>query len=185
MQRSGARAAAGVLMAGLLALLVGCGAEAESKDENSADTVQAVDALRREVRQLRADLIRMTGANEGLQDLVGRLELELHEAGPVDPYLHERSQGMDYIARKWGDKSYKQNIEAAVAALKAEGHAAIFGIIPVLRDADSDRRMAALYVLEEMGPAATGAIEHIRERLKDPDAAVRASASRALCEIAD
>lgn len=185
MKRNGMWLASSACVLGLVAVLVGWGGEAESKDEGSADMTQAVDALRREVRELRSDLRLMARGNEGLEDLVGRLEIELKEAGPVDPYLHERSRGMDYIARKWRDKSYRKNVDEAVEALKGEGHAAIFGIIPFLRDADSDRRIAALHVLGEMGPAAFGAREHIRERLKDPDAAVRASAHRALCEISD
>lgn len=185
MRWNGRHAASAAIVVGVIGLLAACGREAVSEDESSADTLQAVDGLRRELRELRADLRAMMSANEGLQTMVGQLEVELVETGPRDAYLHERSQGMDYVARRLRSREDRERVEAAVTALKQEGHAAIFGIIPYLRDADSDRRMAALYVLGEMGPAAFGALEHVRERLKDPDPAVRSSAHRALCEIVD
>lgn len=186
MYRSRLRTAIGLAV--LCASLVGftaCGGEAESKDEEPADTAEALHALRREVRELRAELRGMSATNEGLQSLVARLEVELVDAGPKDPYLHERLHEMDYIARKWRDKAFKRNVEGMVESIQKMGHRAIYGIVPFLRDTDSDNRIAALFVLGEMGPAAYGALDYVRERLKDPDASVCAAARRTICEITD
>lgn len=179
---------AAVAVAMLATGLTSCGGEAESREEPRSESarVKAFDALREEVVALRTEVtaLRTWLAAEPTQPAVpGRIALELRDAGPVDPYLAERAPEMAYIAAKWDQDSFKPGIEQNLELLQKRGHAAIAGIVPFLRDTSSDARLAALYVLREMGVAAESAVPYIKERARDPDPAVCAAARDALCAI--
>lgn len=167
--------------------LVACGGEAESRDDppRAQGTAAALERLRAEVAGLREALQELRRGRDAGLPATGRLAVEVLDVGTWDPFLAERSREMDYIARKWDEKGFEDNIAQQIEVLKARGHAAVAGIIPFLRDVSSDHRLAALHVLREMGVAAELAVPHIKERRRDPDAAVRAAADDALCAIHD
>jgi HEAT repeat protein len=70
------------------------------------------------------------------------------------------------------EEKLKKTQAATVAALEVS-----------LLDPDTDTRQAAIYALEAMGPAAKPAIEGLVQRMRDPDAYLRADAARTLVEI--
>jgi HEAT repeat protein len=76
-----------------------------------------------------------------------------------------------------------ENQAANEEKIKKVQAATIAALESSLWDPDTDTRQAAIYALEAMGPAAKPAIDALVQRMRDPDAYLRADAARTLVEI--
>jgi HEAT repeat protein len=72
---------------------------------------------------------------------------------------------------------------ATEAANKRVQSATVIALEARLWDPNTDVRQAAIYALEAMGPGAKSVAPSIAQRVRDPDAYLRADAARTLVEL--